>query len=255
MLKIIPYKMGSKSARELARALGVLRIRTPGYVQKRTDFIVNWGASDPNVLGMFYRQWLNLPHAVEKAANKLWTLQALQQASVPCPEFTTNQMEAFGWAEDVKVVVRHTLTGHSGQGIEIVRPEHNCMPLAPLYTKYFKKQQEYRVHVFNGRVIDVTQKKRPSDYLEDDGHNPLIRNHSNGWIFCRTDVVAPACVLDSSIRAVACLGLDFGAVDIGFNTDTGQCAVFEVNSAPGLENTTLDRYVEALTPYVRQRAA
>jgi D-alanine-D-alanine ligase-like ATP-grasp enzyme len=42
--------------------------------------------------------------------------------------------------------------------------------------------------------------------------------------------------------------LDFGAVDIGWNDDAGAC-VFEVNTAPGLENSALAAYVEAFNNY------
>jgi glutathione synthase/RimK-type ligase-like ATP-grasp enzyme len=38
--------------------------------------------------------------------------------------------------------------------------------------------------------------------------------------------------------------LDFGGVDIGWNQRHG-AAVFEVNTAPGIEETSLQAYVEA----------
>ncbi|GAG47489.1 unnamed protein product, partial [marine sediment metagenome] len=72
-----------------------------------------------------------------------------------------------------------------------------------------------------------------------------IRNTDNGWVYCRGGVDAPEAVITAAVRAVDCLGLDFGAVDIGYNEHYDRCAVFEVNTAPGLEGTTLDKYFEA----------
>ena len=53
-------------------------------------------------------------------------------------------------------------------------------------------------------------------------------------------------VLSAGIRAVGCLGLDFGAADIGWNSHDGEPSVYEVNTAPGLEGTTLDKYYGAM---------
>jgi glutathione synthase/RimK-type ligase-like ATP-grasp enzyme len=69
-------------------------------------------------------------------------------------------------------------------------------------------------------------------------------------VFCH-DKVKPLseAAKEASIRAVAALGLDFGGVDILVKKD-GSCAVLEVNSAPGIEGTTLDKYAEAINATV-----
>jgi D-alanine-D-alanine ligase-like ATP-grasp enzyme len=36
--------------------------------------------------------------------------------------------------------------------------------------------------------------------------------------------------------------LDFGAVDIIYNAKRNECYVLEVNTAPGLEGTTVEKY-------------
>jgi D-alanine-D-alanine ligase-like ATP-grasp enzyme len=40
--------------------------------------------------------------------------------------------------------------------------------------------------------------------------------------------------------------LDFGAVDVIYNRAQDKAYVLEVNTAPGLEGSTLDNYVEAI---------
>lgn len=243
MLKILPYKIQSESARDLARALGVKRIipggdYRPGY---RTT-VVNWGCSEPHFVTS---NILNRPEAVRLASNKLSTLKTLKEKGVSVPEFTTHAETAKLWQEDgFRVVVRHKLQSHSGQGIQICQPEDE-LPHAPLYTKYTRKDKEFRVHVFKGRAIDWSEKCRRN------GAEPvstLIRNHANGWVFCREGRVIPQFALTNSIEAVAALGLDFGAVDVIVRGDRSW--VLEVNTAPGLEGTTLQRYVEAFRRYL-----
>ncbi len=76
--------------------------------------------------------------------------------------------------------------------------------------------------------------------------NKYIRSHDKGWCFAFKHLVdepVPAIVRDIAIRSVNALGLDFGGVDMGWNDD-GTC-VFEINTAPGLEETSLKAYVEA----------
>lgn len=253
MLKILPYKIGSKSARALARALGVLRIHNPRYRQKRRDIIMNWGTSHPVQLLRFA---LNQPAAVAKASDKLVALQALKAASIPCPDFTTSHSEAAGWLrQQRRVVVRHLLSSHSGNGTQVVEPmptQDEClaaMPEAPLYTKYFRRDAEFRVHVFRGEVIDYVHKKRRRGYENDPNFNPYVRTHRHGWVFAREGVQLPTCCSQAAIAAVSALGLDFGAVDTLYRAPES-CVVLEVNTAPGVEGTTLQKYVGAVRKYL-----
>ena len=111
---------------------------------------------------------------------------------------------------------------------------------APLYTQGIEKDKEYRVHVFKGQVIDYQQKKQRIGVESDS----TIRNHSTGWVYTRISVVLPEGVKEQAIKAVDALGLDFGAVDICTDLE-GTPFVLEVNTAPGLEGTTLEKYIEA----------
>jgi D-alanine-D-alanine ligase-like ATP-grasp enzyme len=69
-----------------------------------------------------------------------------------------------------------------------------------------------------------------------------VRNHDNGFIFVRNDVKAPSSVEEQAVRAIKALGLDFGAVDIIWNDKQQKAYVLEVNTAPGLEGSTVDDY-------------
>ena len=254
-LKVFPYKLGSASAKALATALGVKRVR-PTYDARRRDVIINWGNSRPAGFKDSVND-LNRHSAIAIACNKVKTFQALEAANfehIPswCTDHyhadqmlyvATNGGETLG---NEKIYCRTTVTGHSGNGIVIATASHELVD-APLYTLGTKHKHEYRVHVFKGEVLDVQQKKRKHGYT---GPNTGIRNYSNGWIYARCDVITPSIVLTAAVEAVNILGLDFGAVDIGYRERDNKAFVFEVNTAPGLVGTTLDNYVEAFNNYL-----
>lgn len=237
---IVPYNMGSESAKLLAAAVPTRRSK--GDKKFRWDTtVVNWGNSSVNLRGHRIRV-INKPEAVRIASNKLLTFQRLKQYGVPTVEWTTNKLDAARWVdEDTVVYARHQLSASSGKGIEIVGAD-DMMPNAPLYTKGFNKSHEYRVHVFRGKVIDFTKKRR----RDGTDNNPWIKNHSNGWVFCRDGVALPNKVKLASVLAQQALGLDFGAIDILYRERDDRACILEVNTAPGLEGTTLQKYTEEI---------
>ena len=245
-LKIFPYKLGSVSAKRLARTLGTLRV-SASYNARRKDVIVNWGNSSPPHF-RWMEQDLNKPHAIALASNKLNTfLEYRTKSFKDVPDWTTNPNEAQHLLDlGIKVYCRKLLSSHSGNGI-VVCNDGDRLPIAPLYTFHTKHKHEYRVHVFRGKVIDVQMKRKRNGAREGTG----IRNHANGWVYARAEIAPPEELLLSSIKAVQLLNLDFGAVDIGHRIIDNKFFVFEVNTAPGLEGTTLDKYSKAIYNYYR----
>lgn len=252
-LRLYSYKMASKGCKALQRELQrrgnrCLRITHENTYKPRRKkhVIINWGISEIPQWNqaLTVQRLLNHHDAIRKAANKLTCFTTLHEGGVSVPEFTTSLEVAKGWVKDGEhVFARTILNGHSGRGI--VSSELGDLPKAPLYVKYIKKQDEFRIHVFNGEVIDVQQKKRNTD-IPDDKINWQIRNHANGFIFAREGVQAPDAVIDNAIRALDVIGLDFGAIDIIWNDKQKQAFVLEINTAPGLEGTTLEKYAEAI---------
>lgn len=259
---IYPYKFGSKSAKALSeelrsRGLRAKRVRADGnYVPFSSHLIVTWGNSSwpawgghPLTDGPDYLDTntvLNKPGPVGRAGNKLLAFQAMKEGGVQVPEFTNDWEVSRHW--EGKVVTRYKLHGHSGDGIVIIDTEEDTVlshGRAPLYVKYIKKAKEFRVHVFNGKVIDVQQKRKRTEVPSEEV-NYQVRNHANGWVYCRDDISHDESVLDSAIAAVNVLGLDFGAVDIIWNSHYNKGYVLEVNTAPGLEGTSVKLYADAI---------
>jgi glutathione synthase/RimK-type ligase-like ATP-grasp enzyme len=205
--------------------------------------IINWGIHNIDDASSL----INQPTAVMRASNKIMAF-AHWQPHVRIPEWTTSRTEAERWLTEKKAIVlaRATVTGSQGSGISILRTG-DAVPNAPLYVRYVKKTHEYRVHVVGGNVVFVQQKRKRSGVeVKDDG---LIRNHDRGWVFCENEVDEPSDELKAEcVRAVGTLGLDFGAVDVIVNKQTGEPVILEVNTAPGIESTRLlESYVQAFT--------
>jgi glutathione synthase/RimK-type ligase-like ATP-grasp enzyme len=243
-MKIYPYKMASQSAKALAQALGVKRLKPEGRMIAKP--FINWGASKINREIENGLLCYNHPYSVGIASNKLKTFLTLDGV-VPIPDYTTDLVEAQEWLNSgITVVERHTLTGHSGEGIRLVEFDDDLSVDAKLYVKYIKKEQEYRLHVFLDEVFFVQRKARALD-VPDDKVNWQVRNHANGFIYANQDIELPDVAKEMAIEAIQTLGLDFGAVDMIYNARQNKFYVLEINTAPGLFGTTLDKYVEKFT--------
>ena len=246
-LKLFPYKLGSESARVLARSLGILKV-TPQYNARRNDVVINWGNSTPPHFRWSDDWDLNDPIAIQIASNKLETFRTFRAAGFKdVPDWTTNPSEAQHWLDlGLKTYCRTKLNSHGGNGIVICN-DGDTLVSAPLYTLHTKHKHEYRVHVFKNKVIDIQMKRKRNGVSGGTG----IRNHANGWVYARAEIAPPEELLLSSISAIQLLGLDFGAVDIGHRLSDNKLFVFEINTAPGLTGTTLSKYAQAFNNYLR----
>ena len=253
---IVPYNKFSGSAtrlRELLKGrvqLPVIKVpkTSKKYQPRWTDYVINWGCSTE-------WDWINLTEKYHNqvAVNKLAFFETMTvhnkmhpNCVVNIPEWTDQQATAAKWVnEGISIVGRKKLNGHSGEGIIIYEGNNAHVQYCPLYVQYKKKRHEYRVHFFNEdgyRVIDVIQKKRKKGF---EGVDNKIRNHKNGWIYAREDITEPHDLRTQALNAAFASGLKFGAVDLIWNEKENKCYVLEINTAPGLFETTLKNYADA----------
>lgn len=244
--KILPYRQGSKSAKALADELGckVLKLEGSKYKPKPHHSIINWGNTQAykeeylNLDGFY-----NLPENIKSASNKLSFFQLCEGASW-LPSFWVNKDEIED--EDFPIVCRTILNGHSGAGIVLANCRDDLVD-APLYVKYIKKKEEYRVHVGHTEgsdpidVVIAAQRKARKLDVPDEEVNWKIRNHKNGFVYVREGFTLPDKVREVAIAAFQQTGLDFGAVDVVV-TSKGVPYVLEINTAPGLEGQTVKDY-------------
>ena len=249
-LALYAHNPNSEGAAELARALGIRRIRAEGssYVASPNKTVINWGASrlPEHVVGS---RILNAPEAIARVSNKLRFFEAMVGENAPrVPQWTADRTEASRWIleDGAMVCARTVLNGHSAEGLVILERGVDFVT-APLYTKYVPKKEEWRVHIHNGTVIDLQRKIKRSDMEVADWR---VRNHDNGFIYARNVDAPNPDIPAQALRAMALSGLDFGAVDVIFNQQQGRAFVLEINSAPGLSGQTVENYATAFRRYL-----
>lgn len=251
---LYPYKLGSGSIANLKAEAGfkVIKLENSKFKPTPDKLVVNWGASNmPNFDNCIV---LNDPSAVKIASDKLKFFDTVKN-DVTIPEYTTEKSVAEQWSKDGAIVVcRETLTGHSGQGIYVAEDflqfSSYLHKAFKIYTKYVPKADEYRIHVFNGAVIDMQRKAMKK------GHpvkpNFKVRTHRNGFVFVRENVDPHPLVLEEALKAVEVTGLDFGAVDVIWNNYREKAYVLEINTAPGLEGQTVSTYMKAIEEFAKE---
>jgi len=254
--------MNSLSSKAISKHFNAKRVYPNRNYRPRTgDVVLNWGfrgVAPALESGSDNFTILNKPIAVDRASDKVATLRLLKQNNVAHVDFFLNKDDAIKSCEEGNIIYCRTITrGKEGKGIVLARKPEEIVD-AKLYTKYFENDKEYRIHVFNGKVIDEVQKKSMSEErMREKGiiktdDSKYIRNLKKAWSFCRQGVDAEDVVKETAIKAVDALGLDFGAVDIAYNSETDECKVLEINTAAGMKrpSTTHLRYVRAISEYL-----
>lgn len=254
--RIYSYNPYSASAKALADALDIKRIKheRSKFKDEPNNVVINWGSSSlPYAMATI----INSADAIANVTNKLSFFELFNDGSpvndqkwvVP---FTTDDDVVREWLEDGKTVVARTkLTGHSGEGIVILEGLDAEIVEAPLYTLYVPKKEEYRVHCYrkqvenadNILVFDIQRKAKRADVPKEEA-NYRIRNLAGGFIYARQELDVPECVEDVALKVFEQTGLDFGAVDIIYQESKNKAFALEINTAPGLSGTTLEKYVQ-----------
>lgn len=209
--------------------------------------------------------FLNTPDAVERSVNKITTLELLSTNGVDCLDFATKDIATVRtWLDcGESVIIRDTVTGKQGKGVTMLHPhvDDPVIPDAPLYTKHYDKTHEFRVHIFNGKVIDYVQKKRMgSKKLAERGiekADELLRNHKRGWVFAHKDIIIDNKIKKLALDTAKVLGLDYCGIDILAKVEDGKvldAVVCESNSAPGMSSQiTFNAYVKAISKFIEDR--
>jgi len=248
-IRFNPYSNGSKGLKLLKQELRgrghhdvkeILKVNSRYHYKPAQHVVINWGVPGNN-----NPEYLNYKASI--AANKLSTFKALEDIN-PL-EFSTLKNHALRWLDEgYTVYARTELCSSQGRGIVLIQPGSTEVIDAPLYTRGISGTlTEFRIHVFNGQVIDAVQKRRLSrERREAEGIevNDLIRNHSNGYIFAREGIIGPDDTKTLALESIEALGLNFGAVDVVWNE--GSSYVLEVNTAPGITNSTVTAYANAI---------
>ena len=267
---IFPYKMGSRSAKRLKEAINVSEgTKTCWVIQRKPRasraLIVNWGSAAIPYQGPGYTV-INKPVDVEAMSDKVKFFERTNN-DVNVLLWTRDREIALGWGEAGHKVFARTLTrGSGGRGIHVWTGGSEVpLPMAPLYTKHQPKTHEYRVHLVRSLAgSDFQPHLVQRKVWKNVGEQPTtwdVRSHDNGFIFQSypdLDKVPPAVVAAAKkIMEKYFSGMHFAALDVLYHKPSDKAVVCEGNTAPGVENNTVDLYAHYLRglneEYIKQR--
>lgn len=240
------------TGKQLVTALGIRGGSSFPEDGERPESLIRWGSTAkvpyrPSV------HLLNGRNAVAAATDKLGSLRDMRGSGVPVPVvYTPEQASAL---QGGFPVLGRNMNHTQGRDIQIcfqradvVRTMNSATP-PDFFTRYIPTDREFRVHVFDGKVLKISEKvlTEPEKF-----QSPWIRNFENGYTFRNIRTVLPV-VLQRiefvSILAVQALGLHFGAADVVLS-DAGEVVVLEVNTGPSLADNSLRAYVVAIATFI-----
>ena len=182
-----------------------------------------------------------------KAVDKLTQYQFFKEHGIPHPEWSINVEDANSWlANGSTVFGRRQIKTSGGSGIEILEEplEESCEDFK-VFTKYIKKKREFRVNLFQHKIINIREKVKEAGK---EG-NSMIRNKANGFTTTHCKPMSEeltSMVKDWAMQASMVSDSDFIGVDIGYNQFKNLVFVLEVNSGPSIEGKSVNDFVEAI---------
>lgn len=200
---------------------------------------VNWGRNVANT---------ELNPDISNSTNKRVMRELFMEHDVPMPELYDLHEVRVGIDLGQKFVGRPDR--HSkGRGFWLI-DSHRALERALRGTRrkraathfmdFVEAEREYRVHIFKGKSIRISQKEF---YRDENGSKQYRTIKPTGEL---------RNIRNAAKQAIGAVGLDFGAVDVLANgSDNEQVWVLEVNAAPGLGGTMPELYANTFLRWRR----
>lgn len=191
--------------------------------------IINWGNHVFADDGLFS---VNKPSAVSRAGNKAYSRYILQDnhIKVPTTYFSVNFLESAKFP----LVVRPA-THYGGRDFFVFSSLDEILPhlegkiVGTWYaSEVFDKTHEYRVHCAHGKVLLINEKPIVEGEIR---ANQAVTHEE--WRALRWSEFNPKICVES-LKTVEILQLDYGAVDIMYNSYNNSVAICEVNTSPSI---------------------
>lgn len=263
-----------------------------------TDKIcICWGCKTDKPMKMGNMPVLNHPDRIRENRHKFNTLKKLAAAGV----YVGNHIDAksimrlldnpTGDEPMVLPLIGRRNYHQGGKDFHICLSKGHVKKAIEAGAMYFRNHldvtDEYRLHVFQGVVINAqrkTERKNMEDayasqhgerivnnaakknlkldkatmdhVLKDlggrEGHaNQIIKSNTKGWKFSQIKLAnVKKNLAEAAIAAVEAVGLDFAAVDCVILED-GRAAIIELNTGPGLDGTPFEAYVGAFQEAIK----
>jgi len=277
------------TGRSLAQALQITETREkPAHITAE-DIVIGWGTKIDKDIANLGGKILNHPNAIRSNRDKLKALALMKADHNLAGSIAAFIDAAHVEAELMANRMHYPLIGRKkhhqgGSGLWLcLNKGHLTAAIhdgANYFQSYINIITEYRLHVFDGKIIYAVKKiendteagwvaqhnEKIADYaqknnvqINEDTKNyilkllykeqqlpdRIVRSNHRGWKFSSVAVDnLPAALKNAAIKAVKAVGLDFAAVDCALD-EANHPWIIEANSGPGLQGTTLEKYIEA----------
>lgn len=192
---------------------------------------------------------INSSEAVRNCIDKFKAKKILAEAGIP--QMPTLHEHEISYPCIVKGIVRS-----KGSAVFLAEDFHDLH----CFRKHLKQQcyvepmfsatSEYRIHATSDKVFFAVKKVK-----DEEAKNDVIitaKNHRNTRDFLKPRLWKD--MQEAAILAVKTLGLDIGAVDIGYNsTGNHSFVIHEVNTNPELLKNTFEAYVTEIQQLINQK--
>lgn len=141
-----------------------------------------------------------------------------------------------------------------GKDIIVINDPREITVDAEYIVPFYPTLREYRVHVVYGKVVKVLRKYPIGDFAND-----MIRTSAFGWQYKLSNLKQIMCVksmIETAKETAKILDANFCGIDMAWSAkDNGlnRWIVWEVNSAPSLNSSSLKLYTEILKEHLAER--
>ena len=234
---ILYNKSGSVTARNLARLLKMKAIRDDKWT--RGIPTIRWGSSKP-IPGDTCR--INSALSIGNTSDGFVSLNIMRDYGIPVPDIY--RFHEVPSNVDVLARKRYHRAGTDiifCRNLQEVRDAYNQQRV--YFTKYILTSIELRVHVINGEVVKGFRKIK-----ENDEDVIPIRSSNKGWGYKRVDIFEHYPEVIPIVLAVGeALNLTFYAIDMARKRVDRSWVIWEANTAPALNVSTLALYGNRLS--------
>ena len=212
------------------------------FPKAKRDVLIRMGSMVESEAGTALA--FNSIQGIRNCSNKVKMKELFRDNDIPSPDFRLDSP----FTEYPFICKKRN---HSrGKGMVKVTSA-DLLPTRRVSTFYYESfvdcNEEFRVHVLDKEIFHTDKK-----ILRDGKEDTWFKNLKNYVYLPYNKRGFSENMREQIIKSVDCLGLTFGAVDIGRNTRTGEFWIYEVNSAPGMRPSLKRRYTNAFVAYIEK---
>jgi hypothetical protein len=142
----------------------------------------------------------------------------------------------------------------AGKDIVVIDSPYEIPMDVEYIVPFYPTLREYRVHIAYGNVVKVLRKYPVGDFA-----NSMIRTSAFGWQYKVSDLGRIECaksMIKTAKETAEILGAKFCGIDMAWSAKKdglSRWIVWEVNSAPSLNSSSLKLYTEILKEHLAER--